>query len=55
MLQEILPISAIQTTKTPALRRDLSMSKDMRKPMLANVGFAANAFALAVPVVPHIL
>ena len=34
-----------KVTKTPALRRDLSMSKDMRDPMRANVGFAANTFS----------
>jgi hypothetical protein len=34
-----------KVTKTPALRRDLSMSKDMRDPMRANVGFAANMFS----------
>ena len=30
--------------KTLALRRDLSMSEDMRDPMRANAGFAANMF-----------
>ena len=29
-----------------ALRRDLSMSNDMRDPMRANVGFAANMLHL---------
>ena len=31
-------------SKALALRRDLSMSKDMQDPMRANVGFAANMF-----------
>ena len=40
----VLGILVLESKKSLALRRDLSMSKDIRDPMRENVGFAANMF-----------